>query len=299
MPREPLKSPSDLHTRLQGTLRGALVATFLGLSLLSFNATQLASIVVLPFSRRLFRAYNRWAADTFWSWCVKVSERINGTQAIITGDDVPPTENAIVLVNHQDMADITYLMFPAREKGRLGDMKYMLKDVIKYVPGVGWGLLFLDSLFVKRNWLRDQGSIHRTFERLLQARVPVWLINFAEGTRLTAEKLERSKRWAEEQGRRPLQHLLMPRTKGFVATVAGLRGHLNAVYDVTIGYEDGVPSLWQYLCGHSRKAHLHVRRFPIDSLPASSEELADWLFARFEEKDALLDAFYRDGAFRA
>ena len=55
--------------------------------------------------------------------------------------------------------------------------------------------------------------------------------------------------------------MLIPRTKGFVASVEGLGDHLNAVYDFTIGYVDGVPSLWQYITGRVKQIHIHVRRF--------------------------------------
>lgn len=92
-------------------------------------------------------------------------------------------------------------------------------------------------------------------------------------------------------------HTLVPRTKGFVATVQGLRSHVTAVYDLTLGYEKGVPSLWQYIQGFARKAHLHVRRYPIDSLPSDDDGIARWLQERFGEKDALLEGFYREGAF--
>ena len=62
------------------------------------------------------------------------------------------------------MADITFLMDFAYRKGRLGDMKWMVKDIIKYVPGVGWGMLFLDCIFVKRDWTTDKESIRKTFD---------------------------------------------------------------------------------------------------------------------------------------
>jgi hypothetical protein len=91
--------------------------------------------------------------------------------------------------------------------------------------------------------------------------------------------------------------VLVPRTKGFVASVAGLRRHATAIYDVTIGYERGVPTLWQYIKGFAPRAHLHVRRFPIADLPTDDAGLATWLQQRFQEKDSLLERFYRDGRF--
>jgi 1-acyl-sn-glycerol-3-phosphate acyltransferase len=150
---------------------------------------------------------------------------------------------------------------------------------------------------VKRDWNKDRQNITRTFSTIVDEKLPVWLVTFPEGTRVTAGKLEQGKRYASEKGLTPPRHTLIPRTKGFVASVQGLRGHIAAVYDVTIGYEEGVPSLWQYVKGYAKRAHLHVRRFPVAALPEEDEQLAEWLLERFREKDQLLDEFYRQGRF--
>jgi 1-acyl-sn-glycerol-3-phosphate acyltransferase len=293
----PLAEPTSRTERLLGTAKALPAVAFLGGSLLGFNAAQTASLALLPVSRRRFRAFNRWAAGRFWGWCVEVSERLHGIGVVYSGDDIPPGEKAIVVANHQQMPDITFLMFLARDKGRLADMKWMLKDVIKYVPGIGWGMLFFENLFVKRNWTADQAAIDRTFAGIKRNDVPLWLMMFVEGTRATPEKLEQSRRYAESKGLPPTEHVLLPRTKGFVASVQALREHLDAVYDVTIGYPEGVPDLWQYARGLARRAHLHLRRWPIATLPADDAALADWLQARFSEKDELLEHFERNGRF--
>ena len=127
--------------------------------------------------------------------------------------------------------------------------------------------------------------------------MPLWLISFSEGTRLTPGKLERSREIALDKGLEPFRHVLPPRTRGFVASVEGLRGHLDSVYDVTIGYVDGVPTLRQFIQGYVGRAHLHVRRFAVSELPERADDLVDWLRQRFREKDALLDSFYRHGVF--
>jgi 1-acyl-sn-glycerol-3-phosphate acyltransferase len=297
MPLPPLPDPDDRAARVSGFVRAVPVSAFLFSTLLAFNAAQTASLAVRPVSPRAFRKFNRWAANTWWGWCVTGAEMLHGTRIIVTGDHVPPRENALVLANHQQMPDITFLMAYARSKDRLGDMKWFAKDIIKYVPGVGWGMWVLDCPFVKRDWAKDRESIDRTFARICQDRIPVWLITFPEGTRITPDKAERSRQYAREHGLPQWDHVLVPRTKGFVATVHGLRGHLDAIYDVTIGYERGVPTLWQFVKGFARVAHLHVRRHPMDDMPDEDESLTAWLIDRFDEKNGLLDAFYRDGKF--
>jgi len=93
------------------------------------------------------------------------------------------------------------------------------------------------------------------------------------------------------------KNLMVPRTKGFAAAVMGLRGHAAAVYDITIAYPDGVPSVTDLLRGAVRRFHLYVRRYAVDDLPDDDEGLSAWLHERFVEKDELLDAFEAEGRF--
>jgi len=296
MPLPPLPNPTSLVERVLGGLRALLVIVVIGSTLFACNAVQVASVLVRPFSGRLFRAINRAVADFWWGLCVTVARRLNHVRIVVSGDDVPPRENAMVVANHQAMSDILVLLAYARSKERLGDLKWFVKKALKYVPGIGWGMSFLDCLFVERTWLADKTSIERTFARLVTHRVPLWLVSFVEGTRLTPAKLQRAVEYARSVQMQPLRHLLVPRIKGFVACVAGLRSHIDAVYDVTIAYEGGVPTLWQYAQGFARVAHVHVRRYPVALLPPQ-DELATWLLARFRDKDELLERYYRHGAF--
>jgi 1-acyl-sn-glycerol-3-phosphate acyltransferase len=297
MPLEPLIEKTAWTARLARTLK-AIPLTGLGFaSLLVVNVAQTASLLVLPFSRTAFRRFNRWCANTWWGACVVASQRINRTRLIVTGEDLPADENALVLANHQDMPDILALMILARGKSRLGDLKFFVKHALKWVPGVGWGMQFISCPFLRRDWTADRERIRRTFDSLVRERIPVWLVSFAEGTRATPDKIRISAEWALAQGIEATRHVQIPRTKGFAATIEGLGDHLHAVYDVTIGYVDGVPTLWQYITGSVQRIHVHVRRFPIETLPRLEHELRDWLLARYREKDALLEHYYATGSF--
>ncbi|MDX2437868.1 MAG: lysophospholipid acyltransferase family protein [Acidobacteriota bacterium] len=293
MPLEPLTDTSGPLATLKAT-------TFLVLgfaALMFINLLQLSSLVLLPFSKRAFRAVNRWCADTWWGLCVTVADRLYKVEVIFTGDDVPMCENALVAANHQQMPDIPAIMKFARTKDRLGDLKFFVKKQLKWVPGMGWGMQFLDCLYIDRDWSADRETIRKTFSRLVDDEVPVYLVSFVEGTRLTLPKLAAAREYAESHDLRQPIHTLVPRTKGFAASIEGLRSHIDAVYDLTIAYEDGVPSLWQYLKGLVRRIHVHVRRFPINDLPDSADDVRQWLLDRWQEKDELLEHFYTTGSF--
>ena len=116
MGMRPFPNPPRLGARLVGLASGVVAFLLLFPSLLLINVIQMASLLLLPVSRRAFRAVNRWAANTWWGWCVWVSSGFYGVRLEVTGDVVPPRENAILVVNHQEMSDITFLFFFARSK---------------------------------------------------------------------------------------------------------------------------------------------------------------------------------------
>lgn len=265
--------------------------------LIVINALQTLSLAIKPFSGKLFRHFNRDCANTWWSLCVFWLRYVYGMKGTFTGDVIPEKENALVFANHQEMSDIVVLFTFGYEKKRLGDMKWFLKDVLKYAPGVGWGLLFLDSLFVKRNWDADHKMIENTFAKFRRENIPMWLVTYVEGTRITPAKRARSQAYSKNAGLPILQNVLVPRTKGFAASIYGLKEHITAVYDVTIGYPDGVPSLWQMLQGIVPSYNMHIRRFDISDVPKDEASASKWIIDRFVEKDQLLTEFHRKRQF--
>ena len=142
-----------------------------------------------------------------------------GTRFAFYGDQVPMRETALVIANHQSYSDwlsskscaicsfdpqLTVFALSMR-KGRMGTQKFFAKDVIRYIPGFGWGIWLLGSVFLSRNCnlefpfiiclrvcivgQKDMKIIHDMFAHLNYLNCGFWLTLFAEGTRLTPEKL--------------------------------------------------------------------------------------------------------------
>jgi len=297
VPQKKLENPKSVSRRLFASFMGGIGAAYLFIAIMLANSIQISSVVFLPFSKKTFRAINRMVAGTWWGSCVVLSKWMNGTKIEVTGDVIPKKEKVLAFTNHQDMPDIAFMLFLSRSHGSIGNLKFFVKDIIKYIPGIGWGMLFLDCVFLKRNWTADFNSINNTFAKLRENDIPFWFMIFAEGTRITPKKLSKTNEIAKNKGKKPLRHVLLPRTRGFSSALIGLGEQLEAVYDVTIGYPQGVPSIWQYVCGYIKTAHVHVRRYPASELLKDHGELANWLEDRFYEKDELLDNFYKNGKF--
>lgn len=264
-------------------------------ALMLCNFLQMLSLVTRPFSAAGFRFANRTVVDAWFNFLRWVVTVPLGVKVIRTGDPLPWRENAFLISNHQAMADIPVLLTLAHASGRMGDLKWFVKDPIKWVPGIGWGLQFVDSLFVKRNWMADREKVLATFSRIRSHQTPFWVVSFLEGTRATPKKIARSQNFGAKQGLPHLKYVMLPRTKGFEATLDGL-GDLNqAIYLATIAYEGKAPTLRELFFGPVKRIHLHVSRFT--SWPMSASDRANWIIQHFEEMDQRLAHFHEQGSF--
>jgi 1-acyl-sn-glycerol-3-phosphate acyltransferase len=273
----------------------SLLWPLLAAGLLLANALQMLSLAFLPLSPALFRYLNRRISGG-WFGLLRISfETLLRVEVRQTGTPLPWRENAFLIANHQAMADIPILVALAARSGRMGDLKWFVKDPLKWVPGIGWGMRFLDCLFVKRNWTADREMVERVFARIREKRIPFWIVSFLEGTRATPAKLARSQAFARKQGLPHLEYVMVPRTKGFEATLQGLHGANRAIYDATIAYEEAAPSLTRLFFGPVKRVHVHTRRYT--EWPVTAEERARWITERFVEKDKLLAHFHAQGSF--
>jgi len=274
--------------KVRHILLSGLIALFLASTLLAVNIFQVLTLIIYPFSRSAFFYANRIFADKWWGLCVWVVNRVHQVPIRFSGDELDKDGNGIIISNHQSMADILVIFDLAVRQKRVGDLKWFIKDAIKWFPGVGWGLLFLNSVFVKRDWNRDANRISKAFHGLISSKMPFYMVLFPEGTRIKPSKLAESVKFTNKAGLLPMNHVLFPRTKGFVATIKGLRQDISAVYDVTIRYNGDTPTLWQWFTSDPGLVEVFVKKYPKNFLPDEPKALSEWLIQVYREKDARL-----------
>ncbi|CAJ2501592.1 Uu.00g044450.m01.CDS01 [Anthostomella pinea] len=261
--------PGTAYTNLRGV---ALVAPWV----MYLGAADIALSLLLPvklFAPDLVYRVSSWIAYSVWRWVQGIFEVGNGAQIHFHGDVLPQKESAIIVSNHVSWTDFYMIQALAQRSGMLGQCRWFAKIQLRAVPFLGWGL-----------WAMG-------------------LISFSEATRFTAQKYEESKIWCKQNGRPQPLHLLYPRTKGFIKTVQHLRKapHVKAVYDFTIAYQHrnrflAAPDMWQTLklpnltSVHGYQFHVMARRYPLDELPHTDEELAKWLEERWVEKGEWLES---------
>lgn len=274
--------------KLPNLIHGLISILILGVSVIVTNLLQVLSVILLPFSYRLFQNTNRVLTGFWCRLMVNVLVHLPGVRFEVIGDTLPSTGNALVIANHQTMVDIVMTSGLAMRPNRMRDIKFFAKDIIKWVPGIGWGAYFLGYIFLKRDWMKDQQTIFATFSRLIKHRIPFLLFSYPEGTRLTQAKLLDSQKFAALKGFPKLDRVLLPRPKGFISSLQALRTQVEAVYDVTLDYGAQAPGLAALFGGKVLQVRIHIKRYPIETLPHDEVEVQNWLLERFIEKDRLL-----------
>lgn len=157
-------------------------------------------------------------------------------------------ERIVLIANHQLYSDWIYLWWIgyANVKCMSGHIYIILKESIKYIPILGPGMVLFNFIFMSRKWAKDKARMATRFNFLRRpvnkaGRLrPMWLLLFPEGTNLSDNGRENSRKWAEKQGIPDLQHQMLPRSTGSFFALRELKGTVDFVYDCTMAYE-GIP----------------------------------------------------------
>jgi len=82
--------------------------------------------------------------------------------------------------------------------------------------------------------------------------------------------------------------------KGFVFSVELLRDKIDAIYDITIGYQNSIPQGEKDLMNGKfpEEVHFHCERVDIKEIPKEEKALEKWCEERWEKKEKLLKEFY-------
>ncbi|VDO94629.1 unnamed protein product [Soboliphyme baturini] len=234
-------------------------------------------------------------------------ENISRVKIVLYGDVkqfLRKPERAIYISNHQCSVDWAVVDILAIRQGCLGGLRYVLKNTLSYIPLYGWYFYMHGCVYVRRARRFQEHLTSKQLRYLCDLDYPFWLVLFPEGTRYNPKKttaIAKSEEYAIKHGLVPLTEVLMPRVRGFKLAVDHLRRHVDAVYDVTVIYESSMPgskrvrrvspNMCDFVCGHDIKTlHIKIKRYAITEIPKNAEELEDWLYRRFLEKDICYSA---------
>ncbi|XP_076314164.1 acyl-CoA:lysophosphatidylglycerol acyltransferase 1-like isoform X2 [Tachypleus tridentatus] len=255
-----------------------------------------------------------------WSWSAKyyIQE---------VGEDISSCVNhrSLVLMNHQSTADVPLLMAVFQNKGEvLQNVTWVMDRLFRYT-NFGVVSMIHGDFFITQGKSGREAQLENLRSHLINVylqRDRRWIILFPEGGFLR-KRLESSQKYGREHGYPFLSHVTLPRIGALKVILNVLQkenigngiivDHLNNeqvkkpeplkwVIDVTVGYPDGgQPLSLPTICIGSRPpcvTYIHYRKFPVDDIPSNNEEdLRNWLFERWEEKEVMLKEFYKTGKF--
>jgi len=259
-----------------------LASTAVHGSLLLLAALAKALLPVPAIRRRLDRLLPALAER----WIAVNSALIDGftrTRFILEGlDGLRRDGRYLVLANHRSWTDIPVLQKAFNR--RIPLLRFFLKQQLFWVPLLGLCWWALDFPFMRR-YTREQiarrpelagRDLAATREACRKFRaIPVSVMNFVEGTRLTPGKLA-----AQGGGYR---HLLKPRAGGVAFVLGAMGDSLDAILDVTLHYDRSQPSLADLFADRLRVVRVHVRELPIPAGFAGADYEGDADFrARFQ-----------------
>ncbi|KAL0583646.1 hypothetical protein ABG067_006459 [Albugo candida] len=240
--------------------------------------------------------------------------------------DIPtdPSRPIIILCNHQIDSDWWFLFQMARSAQAAGNIKIVLKEQLKYVPIVGWGMRWFEFLFLRRRLDHDLKHIrgkHSILNALsnpqalrLSDEFPFWLVFFPEGTTIHKEYVEKSKMFAEKQGRPKFEKVLLPRVAGLQVILDAVDAAEPDIYDMTIAFpsysgeipttamgytrkhDTEIPSMKTLLARRSSRKPIwiHGQKFEYQHV---REDLQTFLDTRWKAKEELLKHFTKHQKF--
>lgn len=201
----------------------------------------------------------------------------------------------LVVSNHQSWLDIVVLQKVLHR--RIPELKFFIKDQLKWIPLLGFAWWVFDHPFMKRfskDYLqKNPDKIGKDLATTKKAckkfdKHPVSIMNFIEGTRYTPLK--------HAQQESPYRSLLKPKAGGVAYVLHSMGEKIHSIIDVTIAYPDNKISLWDYLSGRIKEINIYIRQLPIPERficmnyfedPHIRFSFQTWLNEKWNEKDAI------------
>ncbi|UBO74138.1 acyltransferase [Aeromonas rivuli] len=207
----------------------------------------------------------------------------------------------LIVSNHQSWTDIVVLGHLFRD--RLPVPKFFMKHELIYIPLLGLACWGLDMPFMRRYsrefLLRNPHLRGQDIETTRNAcekfrHLPTTVINFVEGTRVTAQK--------QAQSRSPYRHLMPPKAAGLAFTLAAMGEQFDSLIDVTIRYPDNSKTPFKdFLMGRMKRIQVRIEELPVDEALMGDyfndkqfkRGFQAWLNQRWQEKDEVLEGWQR------
>jgi len=240
-----------------------------------------------------------------WSWSA-------GYSIVESGESLDnlKSKRLLILPNHQSTADVPLLMsiFTARI-GLTNKVMWIMDRVFKFTNFgvISW---MHDDFFIRSGKAGRELTLIELKDHLTDVflqKERQFLVLFPEGGFLRKRKAV-SHEFAKKKDLPLLEHVTLPRT-GALDVVMKVLGpdseqeegdKIERIVDMTIAYPEGKPLDLQTIVLGWRNpcnTHVHYRSWDVKELPKTSEELFNWMVNLYQQKEQMLDEYYKTGVF--
>ena len=255
----------------------------------------------------LFQVLFSWLLTIVSSWSWSAGYQITESGAVL---DNLQHQRLLILPNHQSTADVPLLMtiFSSRI-GFCNRVMWIMDNIFKFT-NFGICSWMHDDFFIKSGKAGRQTTLVDLREHLIKVFLPKnrrYLVLFPEGGFLHKRKAI-SHQFAKKNDLPLLEHCTLPRTGALdvIMDVLGPNSQLadvkkmDKIVDMTVAFPCGNPLDLQSIITGWREpcvTHIHYREFECKDLPSSSEELFKWMVNLYQEKEQMLEEYYKTGIF--
>jgi 1-acyl-sn-glycerol-3-phosphate acyltransferase len=210
----------------------------------------------------------------------------------------------LIISNHVSWIDIVALFRTFHEHTPL--IRFFIKSSLIWLPVVGqcsWALEFpfmrrYSAEYLAKHPEKRGKDLETTREACRRFRtMPVSILNFAEGTRITRQK--------HAQQESPFHHLLRPRPGGTGFVLSTLGDQLDGFLDVTIAYpgRHHATTMADFIMNRFERVRVHVRKLDvppefltevISEAGPARDRFKAWMETIWREKDALLETMLQN-----
>lgn len=230
------------------------------------------------------------ASKFYWAAAIAFMQ-LNRVKIKVFGDRILP-ESAVLMANHQSLADYVVLAYLAQTTSTT-----VMPRVSFFTWYSLWTMpllkMWLNMAACDENWELTRPKATSMFRTVMTSETPEWVVVFPEVNIWTPTSAHLQCMQSQKYCLPQFDYMLYPRFSAlFNATTEARtsgRNKYGKLYDVTISYEPQTPTLARLFSSSALlQVTVHIKSHQLLCIPLKRAKLERWLEKRWLEKDRRL-----------
>ena len=193
---------------------------------------QIIILILLIIFNKIFKKSN--LLENVYNSLYLLTKYILGCNLEIIGTPIKLKDKLLVISNHPTTLDFIYLMHWAKQHNRIKDIRFIAKEGIGNIPGIG-SYIKESQCLISRDYEADREKII-DFCKRISSDPSYILVIFPEGTTVFPESKAKSKNFSQNNDKPIFDNVLYPRHKGLELILDNLL--IEQILDITLFYDD-------------------------------------------------------------